>query len=124
MNPGGIIVTGNPDPRSDDPNRFLPREVVAERLAMPSRVLLRYEARGLVHPVRRGDAVGYGPAEIRQLWTVVTLHRELGVNLAGIEAILKLRRHVDELHARVATLADELREALEAVDRDPDSHGT
>lgn len=107
-------MTGNPGPH-DDPHKVLvTREQVSERFDLPSRVLLRYEARGLVRPVRRGDLEGYGPAEIRQLWTVVTLHRDLGVNLAGIEAILKLRRHVDELHGHVAALAEELRQALEA----------
>ena len=41
------------------------------------------------------------------------------MNLAGVEAILDLRAHVERLHHRVATLAQRLHEALEA-DPGPD----
>ena len=37
-----------------------------------------------------------GPAEIRRIWTIVSYQRDLGINLAGVEAILKLRDHMDE----------------------------
>jgi MerR family transcriptional regulator/heat shock protein HspR len=104
---------------SEAPNEpILPRDQVAHRLALPAAVLRRYEARGLIRVVRRGDIEGYSPAEIRRLWTVLTLQRDLGVNLAGVEAILRLKAHVEELHGRIRTLADELRAALES-DRDP-----
>lgn len=92
---------------------ILPREQVAERLAVPPRVLVRYEARGLVRSVRQGEVEGYGPAEIRRIWTIVSLQRDLGINLAGVEAVLRLRSHLDEVHRRVARLADDLREAME-----------
>ncbi|HMB05555.1 MAG TPA: MerR family transcriptional regulator, partial [Isosphaeraceae bacterium] len=68
-----------------------PRDQVAEHFAVPVRVLIRYEACGLVRPVRQGVVEGYGPAEIRRLWTILSFQRDLGINLAGVEAILKLR---------------------------------
>jgi MerR family transcriptional regulator/heat shock protein HspR len=94
------------------PPPVVPREQVARQLTVSTTLLVRYEARGLVHPVRAGDVEGYDPAELRRLWTIVSLQRDLGVNLAGVEAILRLRTHVDDLHRRLFALADELREAL------------
>jgi MerR family transcriptional regulator/heat shock protein HspR len=98
---------------------IIPREHVAERLAVPPSVLVRYEARGLVHVVREGSVEGYEPTEIRRLWTIVSLQRDLGINLAGVEAVLKLRAHLDEVQRSMVRLADQLREALEA-DVEPD----
>jgi MerR family transcriptional regulator/heat shock protein HspR len=93
---------------------ILPREYVAERLAVAPSVLVRYEARGLVHTVRKGAVEGYEPSEVRRLWTIVSLQRDLGVNLAGVEAVLKLRAHLDDVQKNLFRLADQLREALEA----------
>jgi MerR family transcriptional regulator/heat shock protein HspR len=93
---------------------IIPRDQVAEHFAVPPGLLIRYEVRGLVHCVREGPAEGYGPAEIRRLWTILSLQRDLGINLAGVEAILKLRAHVDELHQKLGVLVVQLREALEA----------
>jgi MerR family transcriptional regulator/heat shock protein HspR len=93
---------------------ILPRSLVAEQLRVSTRVLVRLEERGLVRSVRDGDREGYGPAEVRRIWTIVSLRRDLGINLAGIEAILRLRAHVGELHRCIRELADELEDALEA----------
>ena len=101
-----------------DPSEILPRDLVAERLSIPPSVLVRYEARGLVRSVRRGAVEGYEPAEIRRIWTVVSLQRDLGINLAGVEAIVKLRAHMDEVHRQLADLARRLGEAIEPGARD------
>ena len=99
---------------------ILPRELVARQLAVSPQLLLRYEQRGLVQAVRSGDVEGYGPVELRRLWTVVSLHRDLGINLAGIEAVPRLRDYTAELHRRMHELARQLHEALEADRADPD----
>jgi MerR family transcriptional regulator, heat shock protein HspR len=105
---------------------IIPRERVAEHLAVPVRVLIRYESRGLIQALR-GDVggvrvEGYGPAEIRRIWTILSFQRDLGVNLAGVEAILKLRDHMEEVHHRLHDLAQALHEALESG-HTPDDHG-
>ena len=99
---------------------FFPRDQVARQFVVETRVLLRYEARGLLRAVKSGDAEGYGPGEVRRLWSILSLQRDLGVNLAGVEAILRLRAHIADLHGRLGALADDLRAALEA-DLEPDS---
>ena len=92
---------------------IIPREHAARQLSVSTTVLRRYEARGLVCAVRVEDVEGYEPVEIRRLWTIVSLQRDLGINLAGVEAVLRLRDHVDELHRRVRALAYDLRDALD-----------
>jgi MerR family transcriptional regulator/heat shock protein HspR len=99
---------------------ILARDQVARELSVPTRVLLRYEALGLVRAARAGDVEGYGPAEIRRLWTIVTCQRDLGINLAGVEAVLKLRDYLGEVHQQLDALAARLRET---VDRDNDMPG-
>jgi len=95
---------------------ILPRDQVAERLSVSTRLLVRYERRGLLHATREGDVEGYEPSEIHRVWTVVSLQRDLGINLAGVEAVLKLRAHLDEVHARLVEATERLRNALETGD--------
>ncbi len=98
------------------------REEAAHHLAIPTKTLLRFERRGLVTVVRDGDVEGYGPAEIRRLWTIVTFRRDLGINLAGVEVILRLRDQLDAMHARLDGLARDLLATLdEESGRDRDA---
>lgn len=92
---------------------LLPREQVADRLGVTSRVLISYERRGPVRADRDGEVEGYAPAQVRRLWTVLSLHRDAGINLAGIEAILQLQAQMDQLCQRLRLLADQLDEAIE-----------
>jgi MerR family transcriptional regulator, heat shock protein HspR len=93
---------------------IIPRDQVAENLRVSPKILVRYEARGLVHATRDGRVEGYAPAEVRRIWSIVSYQRDLGINLAGVEAILKLREHLADVHHHVDTLAHELRALLEA----------
>jgi MerR family transcriptional regulator/heat shock protein HspR len=94
-----------------------PRDQVARQLAVTPGLLARYEQRGLVRVVREGPVEGYGPAEIRRLWTIVSCQRDLGINLAGVEAVLKLRDHLAEVHHQLGALSVRLREALDSDER-------
>jgi MerR family transcriptional regulator/heat shock protein HspR len=97
---------------------ILRREVVAEKLAIAPEVLVRYERLGFIRPVEEAGAVGYAPAEVRRIWSILSYQRELGVNLAGVELILRLRDHMDELHRQLAGLARSLEEALDEAEAD------
>jgi MerR family transcriptional regulator, heat shock protein HspR len=92
---------------------IIPRDHVARELSITPRSLLRYESLGLVRVVQDGETEGYEPAQIRRLWTIVSYQRDLGVNLAGVEVILRLRDQLVEVHRRLGGLADELRAAME-----------
>ncbi len=92
---------------------IIPREIAARELSVPARMLIRYEMRGLVRSVRVGEVEGYEPGQVRRLWAIVSYQRDLGINLAGVEAVLKLRDHLGDVHRRLDTLAARLREALD-----------
>jgi MerR family transcriptional regulator, heat shock protein HspR len=91
---------------------IIPRDLVARELSVSPRILHRYEALGLVRVVRDGPDEGYEPAQLRRLWTIVSFQRDLGVNLAGIEVILRLFDRLAEVHRRVGSLAEEIDDAL------------
>jgi MerR family transcriptional regulator/heat shock protein HspR len=92
---------------------IIPREHVAQQFAVTTRFLLRIEGRGLVRAVRVGEEEGYEPSEVRRLWSVLSLHRELGINLAGIEAIFQLQRHYRRLQGQMDRLLAQLEDAVE-----------
>ncbi|AMV38638.1 chaperone modulator CbpM [Planctomyces sp. SH-PL62] len=89
--------------------RIIPRESVARHLSISVQMLVRYEELGLVHSAREGDVLGYEPSQVRRIWSIMTYQRDLGVNLAGVEVILRLRDRMSHLHDHLADLADELR---------------
>lgn len=103
---------------------FFARELVAERLSVSPTTLIRYERLGLVQAVRAthdpGGVEGYGPVEVRRLGTIVAFQRDLGINLAGIEVILRLRDQLHATHARLDRLARDLQmlQDIEPIDTD------
>ena len=102
---------------------FYPRDVVARELAVSVATLLRYEGRGLVRATRAAEAEGYRAVEIRRLWTIITFQRDLGINLAGVEVILRLRDLMDATHGRLAALARDLRALADADADGPEVEG-
>lgn len=104
---------GSPVDTMDRNPTIWPREQVAEKFTISTSTLIRWEDRGLVKAVREGNLEGYGPGEIRRLWTILTFQRDLGINLAGIEVILRLRDEMAATHARLDRLASTLRASLD-----------
>jgi MerR family transcriptional regulator, heat shock protein HspR len=103
-------------------DRLVRLETVAEHLEVDPRVLVRYEKLGFIQSVREADSVGFRPDEVRRIWTIVSFQRDLGVNLAGVEVILRLRERMDAFHRQVADFASDLQAALEDEDH-PDDAG-
>lgn len=75
----------------------------AARLAgMHEQTLRLYERRGLVAPARtRGNIRRYSDADIEQIRFIKRLVDDLGVNLAGVEVIIQLRRQIIDLRAEL-----------------------
>jgi MerR family transcriptional regulator/heat shock protein HspR len=65
-------------------------ETVCQLLRLSPATLRRYERHGLVQPRRAGRASLYSEAELRRLRRIRRLTVDLGVNLAGVEVILRL----------------------------------
>ena len=62
-----------------------------------------YEREGLLKPSRSdGNTRLYTEDDIKQLRIILNLTRELGVNLAGVEAILNMRQKIEEIEQEVS----------------------
>jgi len=86
--------------------------VVAELLGVHPQTLRLYEREGYVRPRRtRGGTRLYSEADVETVRRILHLTRELGVNLAGVEVVLEMRRKLERMQADLA-------EALEFVRRE------
>ena len=71
---------------------------VAKTYGIHPQTLRLYEREGLLRPSRtEGNTRLYSEEDLRQLETILNLTRDLGVNLAGVEIILHMRRRIEEL---------------------------
>ncbi len=84
--------------------------IVADMVGVHAQTLRHYERVGLVVPARSdGNIRLYSQRDVERLTAIVKLVNELGLNLAGVEAILNLRRRIEELQHEVDDLEAELR---------------
>ena len=90
--------------------------VAAELVGMHPQTLRIYEAKGLVRPRRTpGNTRLYSEADLERLGLIQRLTTELGLNLAGVETVLRLEDEVARLRARMERLEREMREQLREV---------
>ena len=76
--------------------------VVAQRYNIHPQTLRLYEREGLLKPSRtEGNTRLYSQEDLDRLETILTLTRELGVNLAGVEIILNMRLKMDQMQREV-----------------------
>jgi len=72
-----------------------------------------YEREGLLKPSRSdGNTRHYFEENLRQLELILNLTRELGVNLAGVEVILNMRKKMEEMRREVNKFINLLRETF------------
>src|SRR6478672_1280601 len=73
--------------------------VAAQILGLHPQTLRLYEREGLVEPQRTGGKIRlYSERDIERVRRVIRLTNELGVNLAGAEAILYMRERILQMH--------------------------
>jgi MerR family transcriptional regulator/heat shock protein HspR len=71
--------------------------VAAELVNMHPQTLRLYERRGLVAPKRQGKNRLYSQSDIERLMYIQRLTQELGINLAGVEKIIRLQNELEDL---------------------------
>ena len=92
--------------------------VAAELVGMHQQTLRMYESKGLVRPQRTpGGTRRYSEADLERLRVVQRLTTELGLNLAGVEHVLRLEDELRRQRARAERLERELREEIRTVHR-------
>ncbi|MFL5943269.1 MAG: heat shock protein transcriptional repressor HspR [Gaiellaceae bacterium] len=90
--------------------------VAAELVGMHPQTLRVYETKGLVRPQRTpGGTRLYSEADVERLRIVQRLTTELGLNLAGVELVLRLEDELRKAHAQIERLQRELRAEVEKV---------
>ncbi len=90
--------------------------IAAELVGMHPQTLRMYEARGLVRPSRTpGGTRLYSDNDLERLRLIQRLTTELGLNLAGVEHVLRLQDEMRRLQARMDRLESQLRDEIRAV---------
>ncbi len=106
--------------------------VAAEKAEVHEQTLRHYERLGLITPARKGKSPHsprlYSDRDIERVMHIRRLMRDLGVNLAGVEAILHMKDRMEhmqeELEQEMASLRDQhmvetrrLKEIIERLQR-------
>jgi MerR family transcriptional regulator/heat shock protein HspR len=75
---------------------------VAQKYNIHPQTLRLYEREGLLRPSRtEGNTRLYSEEDLEQLETILSLTRDLGVNLAGVEIILNMRKKMEQMQGEV-----------------------
>ena len=92
---------------------FVMISIIAERYNIHPQTLRLYEREGLIKPTRTsGNTRLYGEDEIRKLEMILTLTRDLGVNLAGVEVVLELARMMREADVEFDRVINYIRQCM------------
>ena len=87
--------------------------VVAQRYRIHPQTLRLYEREGLLTPSRTdGNTRLYGEEDLERLETILSLTRDLGVNLAGVEIILNMRDKMDRMQREVNEFVNYVKQEL------------
>jgi MerR family transcriptional regulator/heat shock protein HspR len=99
----------------DDRPRYM-ISVAAELVGMHPQTLRIYEQKGLVRPKRTpGNTRLYSEADLERLRLIQRLTTELGLNLAGVDTVMRLQDELERMRARMERLERQLREEIRSV---------
>jgi len=89
--------------------------IVAKNLGIHPQTLRQYERENLVCPSRSGGRIRlYSQKDVDRIKLILRLTRELGVNLAGVDIILRLKENVDNMESEILNLRSELTKSEDA----------
>lgn len=89
---------------------------VAELYKLHPQTLRLYERVGLLKPSRSdGNTRLYTDEDLQRLDVILTLTRDMGVNLAGIEIILNMREKMLEMEKQMSEFASVVQQELSRV---------
>lgn len=97
-------------PERDRQPKYVMISAVSERFDIHPQTLRLYEREGLITPARsRGNTRLYDEETLDRLEQILTLTRDLGVNLAGVEVILNLRDQMARMKKEMDQVVDHMR---------------
>ena len=98
----------NESPFADEPCYFI--SIASRMVGIHAQTLRYYERVGLVRPSRSmGRQRLYSYRDVQKLMQIKALTEDMGVNLAGVEVVLKLMGHVAGLETQVGQLTEEVK---------------
>ncbi len=77
-------------------------EATLRLTGVSSTCLVRYERASIVVPLRVGRRRWYQPDDLKRIRKANRLERDLGINLAGVEVVLRLTEQIADLQQRIA----------------------
>ena len=87
---------------------------VAQKYDIHPQTLRLYEREGLLKPSRtEGNTRLYSDEDLERLETILSLTRDLGVNLAGVEIILNMRRKIEQMQHEVNEFMEYVKHELQ-----------
>lgn len=93
---------------------FFSISAVAQMFSVHQQTIRLYEKEGLITPKRSdGNTRLFSEEDINQLEQIIYLTHQLGINLAGVEMVLKLQDKVKRLQKQMNKILDETHEELE-----------
>ncbi len=106
---------------TDDTPRYV-ISIAAEMVGMPTYTLRYYEKIGIMEPSRsKGNIRLYSDRDIEFIRRVKTLMEDLGVNLAGIEVILRMSEQMTEMQRHMKSLESEIARMKKHLTEPPES---
>ncbi|SFV56813.1 HspR, transcriptional repressor of DnaK operon [hydrothermal vent metagenome] len=95
--------------------------IVSKILDIHPQTLRQYERENLITPSRSNGRIRlYSQRDIDRIKLILRLTRELGVNLAGVDIILRLKENVDKMEREIAELRHEVEAAKNSRSVAPD----
>jgi len=120
--PTGYGTRGRRDANvnADEQPRYV-ISIAAQILGVHPQTLRLYEREGLVEPQRSGGKIRlYSERDIDRVRSIMRLTNDLGVNLAGAEAILYMRERILQMHRDMDQLRRQMEAELEELRRELD----
>jgi len=95
--------------------------IVSKILDIHPQTLRQYERENLITPSRSNGRIRlYSQRDIDRIKLILRLTRELGVNLAGVDIILRLKENVDKMEREIADLRHEVESVKNSRSVSPD----
>ncbi|MBL0312393.1 MAG: helix-turn-helix transcriptional regulator [Holophagaceae bacterium] len=99
--------------------------VVATRYNIHPQTLRLYEREGLLRPSRtEGKTRLYSDENLERLEFILSLVRDLGVNLAGVEVVLDLRSRMQQMQSEMISALETMEQRMRDAGLDPGKHHT
>jgi len=100
-------------PAAPGKGKYYMISVVAKSYGIHPQTLRLYEREGLLKPSRtEGNTRLYSDDDLKQLEVILNLTRDLGVNLAGVEIVLNMRRKMEQMQAEIGEFVRHVKEEL------------